>query len=274
VQPSIRILRLLAIICSLAALTPTGFAQTHELVNATDFYGRGAEAYFTGHPADVETYLSTAMALDPNDPRSFYFRGLSRLRSGNYYEACDDFEIGAQLEAESPNRYGVGTALIRIQGCDRLLLEKYRQQARATMGPTRDVRPTASTSTYVDPYADRDAAVLREQVVVPLDELLSPQTPRALTPEELKQRAAAAKARAATQVPAKPGAAPAAPPADPFADDAAASTDSAPAVTPPQPEDTEPAEVEAPAETPASEDSAPPAESTPSEAEEDPFSDL
>jgi hypothetical protein len=101
-------------------------------------YGRGVDAYFSGNTADAERFLGQAIAELPDDPRPYYFRALTLLRSGRQAEAQSDMEIGARLEARRPKQFAVGSALERVQGSDRLLLEKYRRQGRAAATIQRD----------------------------------------------------------------------------------------------------------------------------------------
>lgn len=136
------------------------------IVRAQDFgaaetlYATGVQAYFSGQPAEAETSFSSLLRIDPNDPRAFYFRALSRMQQGRQNEARSDMETGAQMEARAPNRFDIGKTLERVQGPTRLTLEQYRSRARATaaMNPPRK------------PVRAPDAAVLRERRVVPLDE--------------------------------------------------------------------------------------------------------
>jgi len=94
-------------------------------------YGSGVHAYFSGDSKGAFEQLSALIDLGSKDPRSFYFRGLAYIELGREHEAKRDFATGAKLEAEDTNKfYGVGSALARVQGKKRLLLEKYRAQAR------------------------------------------------------------------------------------------------------------------------------------------------
>jgi hypothetical protein len=262
---------LVTIIASSAA------AESREWTDASSLYGRGVHAYFAGRLSEAETHLSEALALNPDDPRVFYFLALCRMKTGRMDEARSDMELGASLEAQHPGRLGIGTALQRVQGADRLTLEKYRRQAHVNAA---DIR--RQERALVEQRAANETDVLFEQVVVPLQEFLNDGNPRALSAEELKQRAANIEARMAPKLPPQGdrATAPAAAP-DPFRDDAAAPTTpptAAPAAEEPVEEDAfaeeeMPAEEEAPAETeeePAGE--AMPEDSTSSD--EDPFGEF
>jgi hypothetical protein len=132
-------------------------------------YGEGVQAYFHGDCSRAEQYLSGALEAASDDPRTYYFRALSLLRQGRIAEARGDMMVGAALEAQRPGRYPVGEALIRVQGHDRLLLEKFRRQAR--------LDAAGSTSASM-PYSPSESAAQRKQVVIPLEEYLRPGNPR------------------------------------------------------------------------------------------------
>jgi hypothetical protein len=263
-------------------LASSAAAQSSEWDTASASYGRGVHAYFAGRYGDAEAWLSRALEFDPNDPRLFYFRALTLMRLGRSDEACFDMEVGASLEAERPNRYGVGVALQRVQGGDRLVLEKYRRQALA--GALARGRLSRAQS---EPRASDESQVLYQPVIVPLDGFSLPGTPPALSSEDLARRGAVAESRVAPRLPPQPPASTNTPSeVNPFQDDAA------PAPTPPAPaarateapaepvEEMPPAEVEAPAEEdaiaepPAAPEAETPPQPSATESEDDPFQDF
>jgi len=206
--------------------------EARDLDSADTLYSQGVHAYFAGRSSEGELLLSRAMELASQDPRIYYYRALCLLRLGRSDQARGDMMVGAALEAERVNRYAIGKALERVQGSDRLLLERYRRQARSHV---------AADSTEVSrrrrgPVSADDTAAIREPVVVPLDELLRPKGPRSLTAQELSRRSPIWPA--AESAPAQAAGAEASPPAaveDPFREDAPA-----PAQEPPAPSATEP----------------------------------
>jgi hypothetical protein len=101
-------------------------------------YGRGVDAYFSGNSAEAEQFLGQAIAELPDDPRPYYFRALSLIRAGRSDEARSDMEVGAALEARRPKQFAVGTALERVQGSDRLLLEQFRRRGQTAVPLQRD----------------------------------------------------------------------------------------------------------------------------------------
>jgi hypothetical protein len=256
--------RRITICLAVLAIASPVAAQVRDFNSAAEKYGRGVHAYFAGRSAEAESLLSAALAENASDPRFWYFRSMARLRLGRSNEARADMAAGAALEARQPGRFAVGSALVRVQGADRLLLEGFREQARTKAA--RNVRPPLDRSD--------EAAVLRNRVVVPLDELLRQGGPRSLSAEEISRRGAAIKAMQAPAMPAAESALPSTEPLD--AAHAAPPAAEAEAVLPPQSRAaSEPSEL---AETEPTEEDAPPAEepaaNEPAASDEDPFGDL
>jgi hypothetical protein len=133
-------------------------------------YGQGVHAYFSGRSAQADELLSTAIAVDPQDPRPYYFRGLARLRQGRRADAISDLQIGASLEAQQLNRYAIGAALMRVQGADRLLLEQYRRAGRLA---ERQYRVERDRERY-EQVQRREPEVLHLKATIALDQLLGP----------------------------------------------------------------------------------------------------
>lgn len=179
-------------------------------------YGRGVHAYFDGQDAAAEQSLSRSIESNPNDPRPYYFRAMSRMRQGRDYEARQDMLVGATIEARAPQRYAVGTALERVQGQDRLVLECYRRQARLDAATQRDVR----SRTRYENSVDREPEVLRREVDVPLDLLVEPAPTQELMRDKTRSEP--------LQTP------PAESLGDPFVDDPKPATSQEAVVVPPQ----------------------------------------
>jgi hypothetical protein len=93
-------------------------------------YGDGVHSYYAGNFQQSYDFLSRVITFGTDDPSVYYFRGLCALRLGNQNNAADDFEKGADLEAERQNSRTVSRALVRIQGPTRMLLEESRTKAR------------------------------------------------------------------------------------------------------------------------------------------------
>lgn len=93
-------------------------------------YGDGVHAYFAGDYQRAYEDLTQAIEAGSDDPRAFYFRGLAALRQGRSDEAEADFSAGADRESQGLGAWPVARSLERIQGADRLQLERHRMRAR------------------------------------------------------------------------------------------------------------------------------------------------
>lgn len=96
-------------------------------------YGDGVHAYFAGDYERAYDDLTQAIEAGTDDPRAFYFRGLAALRQGRSDEAEADFTAGADRESQGLGDWPVGRSLERIQGADRLRLERHRMRARVAV---------------------------------------------------------------------------------------------------------------------------------------------
>jgi hypothetical protein len=146
--------------CASAALAQNSGASGSVL------YGRGVDAYFSGDTTNAELFLGQAIAELPDDPRPYYFRALTLLRSGRQADSQSDMEIGASLEARRPKQFGVGKALERVQGSERLVLEKYRRQggAAATIQQDDQVRGRYDQRVRPESNVMRDSLPSSQQV--------------------------------------------------------------------------------------------------------------
>ena len=95
-------------------------------------YGRGVHAFFDHNYKETVTILLQAEEVKSNDPRVYYFLGLAYLRQEMNEQADQYFEKAAQLEfnGRSLRDYDVSESLRRIQGTERLRLEKIRTVER------------------------------------------------------------------------------------------------------------------------------------------------
>lgn len=116
----------------LVATQPAGgaFPVTSESLALASAYGQGVHAYFAGDFQRSYDDLSQAIAAGTQDPRAYYFRGLAALRLGRLDEAEADFSSGADREMTQSGDWRVGRSLERVQGGDRLRLERHRTRAR------------------------------------------------------------------------------------------------------------------------------------------------
>lgn len=109
----------------------TSLSQAEDELAITELYGQGVHAFFEGDFATAHKHLSDAIELGTDDPRVYYFRGLALNRLGRADEAQKDFAQGGKLEAAGVEQYyPIGRSLERIQGEERLEIEKHRKQAR------------------------------------------------------------------------------------------------------------------------------------------------
>lgn len=96
-------------------------------------YGNGVHAFFAGDFDRAYQDLSQAIEAGTTDPRAYYFRGLAALRQGRSDEAEADFTEGATRESSGLGAWPVARSLERIQGADRLRLERHRTRARVAL---------------------------------------------------------------------------------------------------------------------------------------------
>lgn len=164
-----------------------------------DAIGRGIHAFHTGDFDRAYDDLTQAIEAGSDDPRVFYFRGLAALRLGRTGEADADFAAGAEREATDGGTARVSRSLERVQGCDRLSLERHRARARLA-GLQRDRQ-----------VAGRRYSTIED----PSSELLRRRRPEDVTSELLAPR----RGDGVEEVPAPRPAGPRAKPGKPFADD-------------------------------------------------------
>lgn len=103
---------------------------TSESLPLAAAYGQGVHAYFAGDYQRSYDDLSQAIVAGTQDPRAYYFRGLAALRLGRLDEAEADFSSGADREMTQSGDWRVGRSLERVQGVDRLRLERHRTRAK------------------------------------------------------------------------------------------------------------------------------------------------
>ena len=117
-----------AVAAAVAAAQPT--IESLPLAAA---YGDGVHAFFAGDFDRAYEDLSQAIEAGTTDPRAYYFRGLAALRQGRGDEAEADFTEGATRESSGLGAWPVARSLERIQGPDRLRLERHRTRARVAL---------------------------------------------------------------------------------------------------------------------------------------------
>ena len=98
-----------------------------------DLYGQGVHAYFEGDYESAAQWLGQAEAQGTQDPRAYYFLGLTHLGLGETDQANASFARGAEIETAGTERYfPIADSLARVQGSARVSLERARRAARTT----------------------------------------------------------------------------------------------------------------------------------------------
>ncbi|HWL72255.1 MAG TPA: hypothetical protein VNQ74_00080, partial [Burkholderiaceae bacterium] len=146
-------------------------------------YGSGVHAYFSGNYTTAYEDLSAAIDGGTTDPRAYYFRALASTRLGREEDARDDLRRGAELEiSDGRDLYPVARSLERIQGRPRLMIERYREQARMAAhqrGQAERVqrygRSSRSTARPVQPGAGATSpAPIRTEAAAPVPDTIAP----------------------------------------------------------------------------------------------------
>jgi tetratricopeptide (TPR) repeat protein len=115
--------------CNIVSL----FGVTEFKVSRSEsLYGKGVHAFFDKDYEGAISLLTQAEQLGSEDPRPYYFLALSHFRLKQNDKADDYFKKAARFEWEgqSVRDYDVSGALRRIQGNERLHVERYRHQAK------------------------------------------------------------------------------------------------------------------------------------------------
>jgi tetratricopeptide (TPR) repeat protein len=104
-------------------------------------YGEGVHAFFSGDLEAAAKHLDASIAAGNRDPRCYYYRGLALSRMGQADAAKADLQMGAALEAQSPDTTSlINRSIQRIQGLTRISLEKYRTDAQLAALAARKAR--------------------------------------------------------------------------------------------------------------------------------------
>ena len=115
------------------------FAQSKS--DAEQLYSAGVQAFNAQRNAEAIGCFNKIEGLGTQDPRAFYFRGLSHSRLGNAAAATADYETAARMELTVAGRsYSVPKALERIQGRERTAIELYRRAAKRAWETEQNVR--------------------------------------------------------------------------------------------------------------------------------------
>jgi len=146
-----------AAVC-LTGLVPVASAQPLVLTEddaVRRALGTGMHAFFGSDYQQAYDNLTEVVAAGSNDPRALYFRGLAARRMGRIDEAEADFSEAARLEAAAIGQWPVSQTLERVQGSDRLALERHRIRgriARIQAGREADLRRYSGRGMREDSY--------------------------------------------------------------------------------------------------------------------------
>lgn len=169
-------LRLMRIMTVWGGVAVAAAASTSSAMDASTGLGAGMHAFHGGNYGESFEWLSGVIAAGSKDPRAYYFRGLAARRCGREYEAEADFLEGARLEASGEGSRNIGRALERVQGADRLLLERYRAKAR-TVSTSRDLEAAGRRYSTTAPEPD-ESIFRRRRPEVEGDDIAKPAAPK------------------------------------------------------------------------------------------------
>jgi hypothetical protein len=120
-----------------------------ESLAVANAYGVGVHAYFDCDYQGSYDAMTAAIEAGTNDPRAYYYRGLAAAKLGRDSEVEADFAEGANREATTAGSMAISRSLERVQGADRLRLEKFRARARVA-AVQRDQAATRSRYSGID----------------------------------------------------------------------------------------------------------------------------
>ena len=168
----------LGLVClaGVGPVCPRTFAGDESLAVA-NAYGVGVHAYFDCDYQGSYDAMTAAIEAGTSDPRAYYYRGLAAAKLGRDSEVEADFAEGANREATTAGSMAISRSLERVQGADRLRLEKFRARARVAV-VQRDHAATRSRYSGID-VAPTD--VLRTRRPAPISappEPVPPPTPK------------------------------------------------------------------------------------------------
>jgi len=205
----------IGVACLPTMALPAPAIRAEEPLAVASSYGAGVHAYYDGDYQTAYDALTAAIEAGSLDPRAYYYRGLTSIKLGRADDEIEgDFAEGATRESAGRGGLSVSRSLERVQGRDRLRLEKYRQRARVA-AVQRD--EAAIRQRYIG-VQEAAPDVLRRRIpespVLPAEPLVAPAP---------KPQAGVAPRPAAPRGPARPAPAPRAPAEtretdDPFGD--------------------------------------------------------
>ena len=103
-------------------------------------FSDGVQLFFAGRHQAASAKFGEIIERGTGDPLVYYYRGLASYRLGQLEAADRDFATGAQMELSQKSK-GVGRALQRVQGRERLRLEAHRRITRVVTKAKPPVAP-------------------------------------------------------------------------------------------------------------------------------------
>lgn len=98
-----------------------------------DNYSVAVSAYFGKDYSLAEKLLTQLIESGSDDPRVYYFRGLSHASRGQTEAASADYKQGAELEASGKSRSAIDKVLEKVQGSQRSVIEQVRRETKQAL---------------------------------------------------------------------------------------------------------------------------------------------
>ena len=146
------------LLCTCAGAAP---AEANRL---NERYSQGLHAYYAGEFATAHSVLSEVIKAGFQNPCCYYFRGMASYQQGDKQAAQQDFQTGAEREANAiRQKFPISKSLERVQGEARVMIERTRLQARLAVLQKRLAREKQRYEALVR----NEAKVLRKALASP-----------------------------------------------------------------------------------------------------------
>ncbi len=141
----------------LLLLTVSVLRAAESAEEASALYSEGIHHFFNGQYGEAEKEFTKASNLQTSHPAYYFFIGLCRYRAGNLSGAEEAYRLGAVAELTKSGRsVDVGSHLRRIQGEERVFLERIRKEIQDSWNEREALRREA----LYGKAADRNKAQL------------------------------------------------------------------------------------------------------------------
>ena len=161
--PMARIRTALMVACVTLLCTCAGAAPA-EANRLNERYSQGLHAYYAGEFATAHSVLSEVIKAGFQNPCCYYFRGMASYQQGDKQAAQQDFQTGAEREANAiRQKFPISKSLERVQGEARVMIERTRLQARLAVLQKRLAREKQRYEALVR----NEAKVLRKALASP-----------------------------------------------------------------------------------------------------------